>query len=181
MVSGAGTNAGKNVNNIAKGLGLGDPSEVKDDTNFDIMQFNQVFEEAKQEQNKVSRERESERLARLNREVPRKPLNELSTGEILIGVKDAWFGIIDDLLQAKFTMSTLTKENRIFFIGLTLIIIVIIMYLYNLFVEPVHPMPKNIEIHNIYKTNRFMNDVGKNVVALNSFSTGVGDSENFAA
>ena len=82
----------------------------------------------------------------------KKKIYQLSVGEILIGIKDTWFEIIDDLLQQRFSLSIFTKGNRLFFIGLTIAIIVLIVYLYEILTEDEEVKKEtNIkEDHHIY-------------------------------
>jgi hypothetical protein len=55
----------------------------------------------------------------------KKKIYEMSVGEILVGIKDTWFEILDDLLQQNFTLDIFTRGTRLFFIGLTLVLIII--------------------------------------------------------
>lgn len=81
----------------------------------------------------------------------------MSVGDILVGIKDTWFGILDDVLAFRFSYDIFLKYNRLFFIGLTLIIIALLILLYN-FVTNKSDDDTNdeknrniIEIHHIYK------------------------------
>jgi hypothetical protein len=58
---------------------------------------------------------------------PQKRINELTILEILSGIKQTWFGITNDLLQSHINLDTFTKENRLFYLGLTLIIFILIV------------------------------------------------------
>jgi hypothetical protein len=103
----------------------------------DLVDFNKEFVFKKEQagiQNKIKSQEKIDRLtAAANKEV--KSLYSLSVAELVIGVKDTWFGILDDLLAQKIEMKTLTKENRLFFMGLTIIFIATILYLYNFFLD----------------------------------------------
>jgi hypothetical protein len=116
-------------------------------TKFDIQQFNKNFKkkiEQSKEENKIL---ERNRLERLNKqEIERKPY-QLSVAEILIAIKDSWFGVIDDLLQRQFYIETFIKKNRMFYIGLTIVIIAIIIYLYDTFID------NSINYNNIDSSN----------------------------
>jgi len=104
---------------------------------MDLVDFNKefVFKKEKAEiQNKIKSQDKIDRLTdAANKE--KKSLYNFSIAELVIGVKNTWFGILDDLLAQKIEMKTLTKENRLFFIGLTIIFIATILYLYNFFLD----------------------------------------------
>lgn len=102
---------------------------------FDLSKFNTGFEREKKEQKELNKDKQNARLNLLNDVVNNKPIYKQTIGEILIGIKDTWFYLIDDLLQQKFTLDTFTKENRLFYIGITLLIFSIILYLLNFFLE----------------------------------------------
>jgi hypothetical protein len=127
---------------------------------MDLAEFNKEFVFKKEQaeiQNRIKSQEKIDRLtAAANKEI--KSLYSLSVAELVIGVKDTWFGILDDLLAQKIEMRTLTKENRLFFMGLTIIFIATILYLYNFFLDEEVKIDKidnsNIKIvekHYIYK------------------------------
>ena len=75
-------------------------------------------------------------------------------GEIIIGIKDTWFGILDDLLLQRFTFDTFTKDSRLFFIGITLVIFGIVFYVYGYLVdENEEPQPRE-KIIDDFHTHR---------------------------
>jgi len=119
---------------------------------FDVKKFNLDYDEYLKESTALAKRREEERLAILNKPPPKKKIYEMSVGEILVGIKDTWFEILDDLLQQNFTLDIFTRGNRLFFIGLTLVLIIIFVYLYNVFTDDDTPeQPKQLkEIHHIY-------------------------------
>jgi hypothetical protein len=106
-------------------------------TKMDLAEFNKEFVFKKEQaeiQNRIKSQEKIDRLtAAANKEI--KSLYNLSIAELVIGVKDTWFGILDDLLAQKIEIRTLTKQNRLFFIGLTIIFIATILYLYNFFLD----------------------------------------------
>ena len=51
----------------------------------------------------------------------------------MINVKNTWFDILDDILAGNISMSMFSKKNRLFYIGLTIIIIAMVLYIYNYF------------------------------------------------
>ena len=64
-----------------------------------------------------------------------KPLYQKSIMELFIGLKNTWFDILDDVLAGDFSTNMITKNNRLFYIGLTVIIVALLLYIYNYFTE----------------------------------------------
>lgn len=58
--------------------------------------------------------------------------DSFSIGKLLIKTNDTIFNVIYDLLNKEITKETFTKENRLFYIGLSLIIISIILFILDL-------------------------------------------------
>lgn len=120
---------------------------------FDIDRFNRYYEQYRERRKKEMYKRMKDRLDILNKVPPIIPIYDYSVGQILIGMKDSVFGVIDDLLKwefvAKSTISyeegdvdtkveideinvstnILTKDNRMFYLGLLFVIISLILYL----------------------------------------------------
>jgi hypothetical protein len=129
-------------------------------TNFDLDKFNKEFvfkKELATVQNRITSKEKIDRLTKAaNTEI--KSLYNLSVAELVVGIKDTWFGILDDVLAQKIEFKTLTKDNRLFFIGLTIIFITTIIYLYNFFLDEEDTLINDkketiIEKHYIYKDN----------------------------
>lgn len=126
---------------------------------FDINKFNAAFEQNIEATTQTNRDLESARLSKLNLQKPEVKPYELSFSQMLIGIKDTWFGLTDDLLQKQYYTETFTKQNRLFFIGLTIILIIIIIYLYDIifasydetYINQTNIAEKKIvEIHHVY-------------------------------
>lgn len=123
---------------------------------FDLQKFNKAFEQNKVQTSQINSSLESQRLAKLNSLAPPLKPYQLSFSELLVGIKDSWFELIDELLQSQFYIETFTKKNRMFYIGLTIVIIVIIIYLYDVIIgsiddiEPLVTEKKVIEHHYYY-------------------------------
>jgi hypothetical protein len=82
---------------------------------------------------------------------------DLTLLEILIELKNTWFGILDELLSGNITMGILMKNDRLFYVGLTILIIAIILYIYDYMIEPDNSLEKIlgggngiVEIRHIY-------------------------------
>jgi hypothetical protein len=108
-------------------------------TEFNLDKFNKEFVFKKEQSQIQSKIKSQEKLDRLTSaaNIEKKSLYNLSIAELLIGIKNTWFGILDDLLAQKFEIKTITKDNRLFFIGLTVILIATILYIYNFFIEDI--------------------------------------------
>lgn len=100
---------------------------------FNVVKFNTEFEKEKEENKILQNIKEEERLRILNAQPEEKKIWENNLYDILVGIKNTWFNIIDDLLQQNFVLDTFTKQNRLFYMGLTFMIIGIIIYCYNYF------------------------------------------------
>ena len=101
---------------------------------FDIDRFNLNFEQYRNKRKITQKEFMDAKLKQLNTPLPTKPIYQYSLGQILIDTKDAMFGLLDDMLQGDFTYEALTRDNRMFYIGIILIIIALIGHIYNVFV-----------------------------------------------
>ena len=124
---------------------------MSDKSKFDIDKFNKNFEESQQLLKNNIKDQEAETLQKLS-DTANRQIKHMSVLDILIGIKDTWFDILDDFLEQRFTVDILLKGNRMFFVGLTIIIIVLIIYLSDtLFINEIIKEKKNVsEIHHIY-------------------------------
>jgi hypothetical protein len=100
---------------------------------FDVDQFNREFEQYTQKRKDEMDEQIQKKLAALNAPEPPIPAYNLSIGQIVINMKDALFNTLDDLLQFKFKRETFIKNDRLFYLGLTFIILASLIYIYLLF------------------------------------------------
>lgn len=122
--------------------------------NFNLKQFNLDFEEDLKKRNAERYKREDATLKQLNTTIERPHVINMSVGEILVGIKDTWFGIMDDLLMLKFNASTFTKDDRLIFIGLTIVIIVILTYIIHYLSNIGDEYNKKEKIVKIYHINQ---------------------------
>ena len=128
---------------------------------FNLANFNANFEKEIKETKARNKELDDERLLNLNRIKYSKPLYEYTIGETIIGIKNAWFNLVDDLLTSNITSNILTKEYRLYFIGLTFIIIGLIMYLYDFFSKDsdIDNENKHVEIRYVAVNPQDMTDI----------------------
>jgi hypothetical protein len=88
-----------------------------------------------------------------------KPFYKMNILEILIEMKNTWFQILDELLAGDFSIGVLTKNNRMFYVGLTILIFAIILFIYDYAIDSSDPL-KNlinsnggvVEIRHIYES-----------------------------
>jgi hypothetical protein len=59
-----------------------------------------------------------------------KKLYDLPVDQILIRTKDVILEVLDELLENKFTIESLNKGNRMFFIGVSIILTTILLYFF---------------------------------------------------
>ena len=107
----------------------------KDDGKFDIDKFNREFDQYKIKRKEETKEKLQQKLDELNKPIEETPPYNLSIGEIAINTKDAIFNIIDDLLSFKFSWLILTRDHRLFYLGIFLIVVSLIVYLYSFFMS----------------------------------------------
>ncbi len=106
---------------------------------------------------------ESEQVKKIikpsNIEISEKPFYKMNILEILIEMKNTWFQILDELIAGNFSMSILVKNNRMFYVGLTILIFAIILFIYDYAIDSSDPL-KNllntnggvVEIRHIYES-----------------------------
>lgn len=73
------------------------------------------------------------KLEDLNKQKPVELVYDLSIGQIIINLKDSLFNILDDVINLRLNSNTLTKENRLFYLGIFLIVLACIMFSYSFF------------------------------------------------
>jgi len=103
---------------------------------FNLALFNKTFREDQIKRIEFYRMAEAKRLEELNQEANKTtPLHLLSIGQIFINMKDAIFGICTDLSSDQpITTDILLKNNRLFYVGLLMVIIYLLYLLFsNLF------------------------------------------------
>lgn len=106
-----------------------DTKDVFTDNQFDLKKFNKQYEDVRMKRQKLITEGEKIKLSKLNITSDKKKLHELTIGELIFGMKDALFGILNDLIRLRFVTDTFTKNNRLFYIGFFIIIFVFFLYL----------------------------------------------------
>jgi hypothetical protein len=103
---------------------------ISSDGKFDIDRFNRDYDQYKIRRKDEMEKKIALKLAALNKPSPEIPIYKQSIGTILINTKDGLFDILDDILQAQFTLSTFTQNNRLFYIGITMIFIACFIFMF---------------------------------------------------
>lgn len=94
---------------------------------FNLALFNQKFRDEQIKRLSFYRNEERKRLDKLNELVPAQPkLHELTIGQHLLNMKNSNFNLMEDLMTKPFEISLLTKDNRLFYLSLLILIIYII-------------------------------------------------------
>jgi hypothetical protein len=108
---------------------------------FDLGKFNKVFDVNREITKRNQRVEEIQKLNRLSQVETKTSLYDLNMSQILVNTKNSWFNMLDDLLEQRFQLSTLTKDNRLFYIGLTIVFIAVILYLYTMLTSEAEEEP----------------------------------------
>lgn len=93
---------------------------------FDNAAFNVEFNKYMEEEKEKQHQQEIERLNKMNETIYIKKISEMSFNELLVEWKNSIIGILDDLLHLRVT--SIFSGNRLFFVGMTVVIIVLIFY-----------------------------------------------------
>jgi hypothetical protein len=99
---------------------------------FDVNKFNQDFDAYLARQKAERLLREEKFLGQKQIEIRDKLLHELTFIELLINMKNEFFDILDDMASLNISLETFTKRNRLFYIGLLLLIFAIMLVCVNI-------------------------------------------------
>lgn len=104
------------------------------DTNnqIDLRRFNKEFDRSKQIATNNQRLDELTKLNELMQENNKSKIKlyDQNISVILLNTKNTWFNVLDDILDQDIKIETFTKDNRLFYLGLTILFFSVIMYLY---------------------------------------------------
>ena len=101
---------------------------------FDIDKFNRDFSQYIQKRKTDMKEILDQKLERLNKPVPVPLVYNLPVGQIIINIKDAFFDILDDIVNFKVASDTFTRSNRMFYVGIVCVIVALLLYFYLFFI-----------------------------------------------
>lgn len=136
--------------------------------NFDNDLFNKDFGTYVSQKRKQTKEEDDDRLIKMNTEIYNKKISDMSLNELLVGWKQTIVTIIDDMINKKISKESITKENNLFYIGVTIIICTIIIYVVCLLLEnnDDHKVPQEINHNykielNLTKNNKLLKNLLK--------------------
>lgn len=95
---------------------------------IDVDRLNRDFDQYKEKRKNYLKESFDDRTANLNDDDIIPPYN-LSVGEIMINMKKTLVGILNDLARYRLNSDMVTKDDRLFYLGLCLIMFGILLYL----------------------------------------------------
>ncbi|ATZ80618.1 hypothetical protein BMW23_0571 [Bodo saltans virus] len=99
---------------------------------FDLQQFNTQFDSYKKFEKKKNKEKENNKLQLLNEEAnSNNSLLDKPLFGLFIGIKDTWFSIFDDIINKKVSADTFFINDRLFYIGFTIVILSLLLYMMN--------------------------------------------------
>lgn len=124
----------KNVWDVAPDDFYNEVDQNDPNKRFDLKKFNKVFDINREISKRNQRVKDLEKLNELSRVDTITSLYDLNISQILVNIKNTWFNLLDDLLEQRFQLDTFTKENRLFYIGLTILFIASVMYIYTIIV-----------------------------------------------
>ena len=101
------------------------------DNDFDNKEFNAEFEKSMLKQKQIHEQQNKMKLDKLNK-VQDKKIYDYTLSQTLINMKDAIFDIMDDIITLNITKDILTKENRLYYLGILILIIVLVLHVYDL-------------------------------------------------
>jgi hypothetical protein len=99
-----------------------------------VDKFNREFEQYIDKRKVYRDEEQKKMLEELNKPKPVIPLYDLPMGQIMINAKDSVLNTLDDVINGSFDRNTFIKENRLFYLGIVLLFISILVYFYNMIV-----------------------------------------------
>lgn len=94
--------------------------------NFDIKAFNTEFEQNQDQSITYNNIKEQDKLANFDKIEREKQLHNLSVIDHLVNMKNTFFDILYDVQSQPLTLTIFTKNNRLFYISLTLILVLFI-------------------------------------------------------
>jgi hypothetical protein len=98
--------------------------------------INQIFDSTFEVQKEINKQNEQNRLNILSQEATqeliKKPILQYTIDDYSIGFSTNMLGVMDDLINKEFNISIFTKDNRIFYVGITILIIALSTLILNI-------------------------------------------------
>ena len=140
----------KNIWDVAPDNFYSEVDQNNPNKRIDLKKFNKVFDVNREITKRNQRVKDLEKLNELSRVETKTSLYDLNISQILINIKNTWFNLLDDLLEQRFQLETFTKENRLFYIGLTIVFIAVIMYIYTMILDEEEDLNNDFGSQPIY-------------------------------
>jgi len=119
------------LNNIYDNSGLlGIDIKPKSNKKIDLVRYNNEFEKNKNLEYIKHKEKEANLLQKLSYETEdKKIMNDLTIKTLLENTKKTWFDIMDDIIDGNYSLKIFIDNDRMFYVGITLVCIVIVIYI----------------------------------------------------
>jgi hypothetical protein len=122
---------------------------------FDPTKFNKLYNKEINKIDKRYKDKEEEKLDKLEIKVKEKKIYQLNIAEIIINTKNTFFDIMNEILKLQFNnfktfIGIFTKNNRVFYIGILLLLFSFLFFLLSLTNENKYVAKTNKEDINIY-------------------------------
>lgn len=107
-----------------------DNSKTDNSKKFDLVEFNKQFEVSLAESDQKRIQSENKILEKLNTIPPPPSIYEQSVLDIVVGIKDSLFGILDDILRLEYHPTVLLRDRRLFYFGVLILLIALCFIIY---------------------------------------------------
>ena len=108
---------------------------VLPDGKLDIDHYNRVFTQYSDIRKNDMKIELEKKIAEMNKPKQVQLIYDNSIGEILINTKDAAFNIMDDVVNMRFENDIITKNNRLFYLGIIIVCVACLLFLYLFFTD----------------------------------------------
>lgn len=99
------------------------------ENNFNVMAFNKNFELMKKRVKEHQKYIDEQRLTDYNTIITPKPIYKTNPLQQIIQIEKTWSGLINDIVTKKSINDIIYTNDRIYYIGLTIVIISLILLL----------------------------------------------------
>lgn len=103
---------------------------------LDEYTFNDLFDDTKTLQKEINKINDESRLTLLseqaNQEFTSKPIYKYNFDDYKNGLQESMFGLLNDTINMPITSETFTKNNRLFFFGVCIVLLFVVIYIINL-------------------------------------------------
>lgn len=104
---------------------------------YNLADFDEQFKNYKEQHIKRNQTLDEERLKKLSEQATNasstNTITNYTLSQMMSGIWNSWYGMINDLLNQPFSFDIFVKDNRLFFIGLSLLIVIFIILIIYVF------------------------------------------------